>query len=476
MKCYVPSNLDVDELIIKHPPKFERFNKDKLIAIVSVIATARKKEDGFAEIYSKNLQELAHDYINYLNYFEENGVIIIDNQFYYNELFSKCRGYKFSDNYNTTIGPVEINYLPLVKKEIKKSQIPDTVKRDCGHLTKWFNSNLTVDFDAAVDYASLEKSINMPIYKRKLKELQSIESTWYPNYADKIKAIKKIKIKDPIARYNKSYYWLDRLNDGYYHVKVSKKVHRFTSVLTQIQSDYRAFIRYDGKTLTSVDIKNCLPYLSLILLDVEFWEGYKTNQYFLFNTSCLLHLSPSSTILVKSLESIDNQEIKLYKRLVLSGEIYDFIAKHLESKKCIEFESRKELKKIIFQALFSGNQFIGQPEAIAKRIFKEHFPGIYNFFSLLKKDQKEFFPRLLLRIESHLVLNVITKRISKEFPSLPIFTIHDNIVSLSGWEDYIRDVISEELTKIVGFTPSTRIEPWNEQNLKYYKAWKAKNK
>jgi len=77
-----------------------------------------------------------------------------------------------------------------------------------------------------------------------------------------------------------------------------------------------------------------------------------------------------------------------------------------------------------------------------------------------KKKDKADLAKLLQRIEAHLILDVICKRIAKEKPNLTIFTIHDSIITIKGNESYVSSVIRDELTKKVGLTPTLKIEYW----------------
>ena len=74
---------------------------------------------------------------------------------------------------------------------------------------------------------------------------------------------------------------------------------------------------------------------------------------------------------------------------------------------------------------------------------------------------------LLQQIESYLVLKIICKRITNEKPRLPIFTIHDSVVTTAGHEEYVDAVIKEELEKAIGIPPAYKIEYWKPENLKF---------
>ncbi len=314
--------------------------------------------------------------------------------------------------------------------------------------------------------------MNNPAYEAEEALRKDIESTWYENYADKLEALNRPKIKNPVERFNSAFIILDKFRNREYGLKIDNTVGRFHSTVTRLPRDLRNFVTFEGKELVCIDIKNCLPYLSLIILDRRFWENRSIHPFFNFISSSTLPLvSFPITILVESLQKIDKQELNLYKDLVIPGKIYDYIWQSLDSSESDKIKSRKELKQQVFKALFSGNQFLGQKDAYVKRIFKELFPGIYDFFALLKKDQKELLPILLMRIESKLMLEVITRKISTQWPNIPFYTIHDGIATNTEFEDVVKKVLIDEMLEFVGYPVSLSVERWNETNLNHYKSW-----
>jgi hypothetical protein len=130
----------------------------------------------------------------------------------------------------------------------------------------------------------------------------------------------------------------------------------------------------------------------------------------------------------------------------------------------IKYEDRDEVKEVIFTVFFTANQFIGQPEAGLKRVFKNLFPTVYKIFSFIKKSDKTQLPKLLQCIESHIVLGRISKRIAEERPDLPIFTIHDSVITTVGNEGYVEAIMKEELTLCVGYEPKLKFEYWRNND------------
>lgn len=67
---------------------------------------------------------------------------------------------------------------------------------------------------------------------------------------------------------------------------------------------------------------------------------------------------------------------------------------------------------------------------------------------------------ILQRIEIMVMIQKVAVRISKDRPELPIFTIHDSIVTTVGNEEYVSTVIKEEVLKLTGLTALLGMEYW----------------
>ena len=104
---------------------------------------------------------------------------------------------------------------------------------------------------------------------------------------------------------------------------------------------------------------------------------------------------------------------------------------------------------------------MGQVSAKPKRDFKTHFPEVYEIFRLIKKGNHSLLSHILQRIESTIMIQHVAKRIAKESPDLPIFTIHDSIATTVGNEDYVSTVIQEEALRLTGLNVQLGIEYWD---------------
>jgi hypothetical protein len=65
---------------------------------------------------------------------------------------------------------------------------------------------------------------------------------------------------------------------------------------------------------------------------------------------------------------------------------------------------------------------------------------------------------LLQKIESTVILDQVVPRIEREIPELPIWTIHDSIMTVRGQEENIARMIREEAERIIGVAPTVDFE------------------
>ncbi|PJB57380.1 MAG: hypothetical protein CO098_11835, partial [Bacteroidetes bacterium CG_4_9_14_3_um_filter_41_19] len=300
--------------------------------------------------------------------------------------------------------------------------------------------------------------------------------------------LQRRRFKEPIEQYNSAYINIQYLNEGRHHFFVDDRVGRLHTNLTNMQSDVRNFITWKGQPLVSVDISNSQPFLSTLLFKPSFYStgkgvGEKMTLFsfsggFSFSFSSSSSYSGSSSsfssgssgsrpplMLQKPLYHTEKEDVKLFIDLVKKGQLYDYLSLAFKRELGVELTDRKNIKAAVFQVLFTDNRFIGQLEAAPKRIFRNLFPNVYDLFAAFKKQDSTFLPCLLQKIEARLILDIITKRISKEKPKAPIFTIHDSITTTMDNLDYVKQVMHEELEQHIGIAPNLKVEYWDGEQV-----------
>jgi len=447
-KKYIPENLDLDLILAEHPPVF-KYKKDHFIHILNLlteIAAYDKRlieNQRFVPINKQKLQSHIHNYKDYLTYLQEMGIIESDKQYIVGE---KSISFRFTEKYQTT------NKEVLVEKSSYNHSYQKSKKVDSRHLypklAKFFDDGLNIDVQAAKNCVRM-----------KLEQ----------DIAD--------NDEKAFGRYNAAMLNICRLSDHKFYFHVDETSGRLHTNLTNLPKIVRNFITYEGKPLVSVDISNSQPFLSTLLMNQKFFEKIEVKSENLFNIFNIFPKLPSThptfykflpTIMLvfgeDSLRKQGNQDIAKYRQKASEGKLYEYMEEEIFKATGKRFMSRREIKNMIFSVLYSGNQFIGQPDAESKRLFRSLFPTVYEVFKLIKRHDKTFLPILLQSIEAKLILNNIAKRFCMEKRNVPIFTIHDSIVCQVGYEEYVKLLMQEEALKCVGIKPHLNPEYWKPEN------------
>lgn len=483
MRLYLPDNLDVFELTHNNPPNFKPYKLDKLsyiLHLINAIPLMDKdiQSEDFVPINAKKLQDKIQNYKKYLNYLEHDLQIIeSDNHYVVGE---KSKGFRFVEKYRTPVKSMQVEDFTFRNKlKAHKNRKVESVKH-LDFLTKWFNPKLQIDYDFVYEFLEEE-------HRLKIKN----KTNWEYDRVRK-------KYKHPTNQLIHAQMSAQRLKWQDYNLLLDDNVYRFHTNLTNMPSRIRNAVTYDGQKLISLDIKNSQPYLSTILLSRDFWivqkkEPNKNNSLSIafdepqssyinsfnqinkvFNeiesdklniSQINIHNNDSYIMLGEIPKSLVDNEFQHYIDLVVSGKLYEYLEDEFVNELGIELKDRKEVKAAVFQVLFTSNQFKGQAEAAPKRLFEQKFKEVYNVFAKIKSKDKSLLPRLLQSIESHLMINVIAKRISIEYPFAPIYTIHDSISTTEEYIDVVKQIMIEELTKAIGHAPTIRPEVWCKSNM-----------
>ena len=458
------------------------FDQDRLIYLMGLISSipAGNKdsitEDGFVSINSTVIRNFFKDYLSYLDYLIQTGVLCTDGIYIQGE---KSKGYKFTERY--AHAPM-VNYeypafrqsrlaeaFPIeIYSEEHKDFIPNPLC-DYSYLSHWYSTKkLQINEQAATYYAH-------ELLQQKLS--QGIE-TWDIN-KDKSRGDAIVR-KNPLCQYQAALYNIQSIVIGDYKVLIDTNVHRLHSAITNMQKDYRNFLAYDGQELANVDIKNSQPYLACALLNPLFWQPDNEQALSLYSLPQNIQESIINVGLPQDLAAFfaacRADDFIPYKQTVSRGDMYETIMHVCQTHLQMPIQ-RKQAKTLMFYLLFSSNHGKHDDETInqMKRIFsRELFPQVAALFSLIKhnyrglgiKKQHNRLACLLQSIESEIILHRCCKRIWEEANGqVPIFTIHDSIATTVEYVGYVEAIMREELTEAVGIAPTLSIEYWKPKEI-----------
>ena len=444
---YIPETLDLDKLVSETPPteKIPAFNTDCIAYILHLITylAARKKDfdydanNGFVPINKQKLQSKIYHYKKYINYLLICGILEEHKQYITGQ---KSSGLKFTPAYrNCKIKRYGIKRKTLIKA-ILTSNNENKVSSNEKHpyLAKWWKTDLlSIDYASALKYLDDRLNIHLTHVYGKMEQ-------------------------HPFEKYNSAFMTIDKLHRREYLMKVDTTAGRFHTLLTQLDKELRQYITFNGKKMVSIDLVNSQPLLATALLDVDI----------LINTPIILEtikrFNPryhnSTTILVDSVGRRQKEsDILEYIKITSEGRYYEYFAEILSKNGLIPANegSRKFAKIATFAAFYATNRSIHVMEAMQH--FKHVFPNVYRIFYKIKEGGKQTHKALSITMqafEADLFLNKICGRLNETNPEIPMFTIHDSVITTVEYQPIVEFIVKDELFKAIGVTPELNIEYW----------------
>jgi len=113
-------------------------------------------------------------------------------------------------------------------------------------------------------------------------------------------------------------------------------------------------------------------------------------------------------------------------------------------------ERRQQFKKSNMYVLFEDN-YNHRNHNPNIQMFHKVFPGVNKWIENAHRViGKSRFAYLLQRTESYLLLNVICREFNQQFPSAPIFTIHDGLYTFNQYIPDLNSLILRRCKEITG--------------------------
>ena len=457
MDCWywkVPSKIDLNSILLKDPPAFKKgFKVDYLYYFIELLTIMMEYNDidrnnGYINLSSSMMQAVVHNYNEYIEYLVKHRVIRRDKR-YLASVHS--RGYILNGiKHDSEVALVEIKDFLIRRnraKEFRKNELEKKkLSSKYSYLTKWFNHKLQIDEKGALE---------------KVEEL-------FPEPTGPIRGVRKGKASRMTKKYCAKLAIHKLVKHDYYY-SVDNNVGRFHSNLTNIKKELRHFITYDGEILVNVDIKNSQPLLSSVLFEPSFYSQTKPRYFNLYDIpSSFKYLvnnnkytyTQSIIMLVKTLQKLDNKEVKQYLRMAKSGNFYQELSKAMYPKQAFD---KGRMKELTYKVFFSSNRSIQGMNNWTKKQFEWKFKWIYKMFAAIKRKNHRALSHILQRIESEIMIQNVCKRISLEHPTLPIYTIHDSVLTTDGNQEYVIKVIEEEAFKLTGLKVSLGVDILNQK-------------
>ena len=433
-RCYSPVDFDEKKCL---PKKLRRYAEDARYVLGLILwqtlmrfpKEVRKDSDPGVELKSAYLRDTMtckDKYREVLNALEKSGAIRCDHHYVEGrKSFTYRLGDLFSREYETYVFSNSRLVASLMRRQEKEVA-------DLTPLHQWLRDKLPqLDID---DLAAMRHLASDP--DAHLFALQVVA----------------IKDKSPI-RYNQDDYG---------------RVH---TVLTNLPSDLRQFLRLNGSPLVNLDIANSQPMFLGLVLHAPFTLKYPLKRekgvmdaekhkllqlldpYYIPNQP-----QASPTPLRSRIIKMDQVVMGKYLECCFRGELYETLGV------CVGL-TREQAKGGVLHALYCdtkkwerrGKALAEQYPETAKtfKAFDELFPGLMKAVKSWKSQDYTRLPKAMQRVEAYVIFQMVCERVRRERPDTWLATIHDSVLCHPRDADYIRSVMVEEFAGI-GATPTIK--------------------
>lgn len=415
-------NNDFQQIEAEVKLQIKGYQADYLRQMISIVAWHIRKDMGYARLNMKYLKAQVPQGDKYMHELVVLGIVIKGGQ---PVKGVKCFEYSFAPEWDSKYIPIPLYNQMLIRRiALLRAKIEKEHRK-------------TIRGHAKQDDYLKQLTIDESFY-------EYMESEWEGNN----------------NQYRNIMASATRITNHDYFCKRDPTSRRLHSNVTNMAKVLRKYLRVDGKTLINIDIKNSQPYLSTLLLTHPEKAANFAKDDELKN-------------LLKEIKITGSRDITHYIELVTTGKIYEYLVDEFSKEELVM--DRKASKRQMLRTLYAKNRKPKDPDnRKAREIFVRLFPNVHKIFSKIRgrgKGEKyktynnkfktyKRFAILLQRIESHLVLDVIMKRVYTELPKIFVLTIHDSLLTIndSKTAEAIQKIMHEELEKFVGFAPITVIE------------------
>jgi hypothetical protein len=438
-----PVNLSLKiRKIALNPPNITGFKISRLLYLLHLILEHKQKDHAgaYSVLNMQFMLSIIPKANEYLNHLRNLGIIEWKNY----KAGRNSRLYRLVGETTTVLRPITDNELIL---RIKKTYA--NIGRKKSH--KYPNLNqyiykVKLDYDAALK--TIEETYN--------SSQRKIISKRFPNVT--FKSLDQDANRHREERRTYSLAAIEKIKNGEIYISVNDTNYRLDSNYTNLPSELLKHLTIDGKPLVEIDIVNSQPFFAATL-----FEPHPEIQTIMKDV-----LGKNYTMLAKTLQNMEYEDVELYTLLVTNGKFYEYMEKKFKENN-IPYKDRSDLKEQMFVIFFGSG--ISYKYNQAAKLFKNEFPHVYNIFYQIKqknphKQEKKPYNKLailLQRIESHIMLNKVAKTIIKEHPNIPIITRHDSILPsvIMAREDdiyYVKGILVDEVEKITGFIPQIKVK------------------
>ena len=461
----VPENFNAAEYVKDIKGKSREHVHDGLNIFLSFIIEGMTQksrmedylETGYVRLYSKILKYRLGD-----NYLREKEILLANNIIECDNMAGKgwrSMGFRLMPAYITNTKVVQVTNITLINKRTISQQEQRSQKRqidkELGYLTKWLSP----------EYIQLNREAAFYYVENQRRTLLNTLNSMNISSNNLLKAL-RFKIN---SRYSVHNAYLR--NFEFYTQRYSRDdAGRFYNVLSGMTKELRNFITFGGAKLCSLDISASQPYLLQVLQNKKNWEINNPNTPIQHN----LTNKPTIHKLIMLLDSHENQsqqgiQHERFSNINWESGFYEYIVELVRQKyedkpeRLGAFRDRIRVKKMIMPVFFDLIETYRPANLQDSHIvFHELFPFEMSILDILKEDSPKTAAKILQSVEAYLVTKVTCKKIAEAYPQIPLYTVHDCILTTDGNQELVESCFRQVLHDHTGKPPGIKVSILDE--------------
>lgn len=368
----------------------------------------RADKDGYVFLKTKYLCRVIPRtmWVSLRHTLSELGVIETDGKIRFGSPQAKCRGFRLASNYRQAkrIECTDTAIIRKIRKLKQQAHLP---------VHRWLESKLElIDFDK--------------------EKAESIISTMYP------------KAGSP-------------LDDEEYRQLITQQCNKFTdkelrltidrfgrvhTPLTSLPNELRSCLSVYGETLVNIDLANSQP-LFAGLVATNYYRNRTARQRFCERTFPE-DVNPYHKRSITTAE-VERPDLTRYLEVCQAGQLYGSVMQPGDQK--------DKIKRAWLIMMYGRNHLRSQ----LKAQFENQYPSVAAMLKDLKRKNYRHAAHLMQNVESTMMIYGICRRLMKESPTLPVYTIHDSYLTLASKVELVTDTIRQEFN-LIGMSPKLTVK------------------
>ncbi|MFZ1516618.1 MAG: hypothetical protein WAT21_14510 [Saprospiraceae bacterium] len=486
----IPINLEIRGLIRESPIPVklcsDSLNQqaDKVAYLISKVIDrqALKKQNQLGVEYvrmnSKIMQKAIRDYDIYLNWMVENGILDCDPKYVPGE---HSRGYKLGIKYQLKGIKNHVITYPVLVKRLKNGNIDTHSKQRYPKLLQDLQSLTIENYKGLIEETNIGKYRKLAFISSKADIDEEIgrrgkKSLFFGMYEKKLKNAIHQRAINKISIWQNA---LSKIHEKQFYFNQDKTSFRLHTSAVSVKKELRKHLRVNGERLIACDIKNSQPYFSVgLFLNPKKFKNLVLGQIIHYQGTELDWVYKGVTNMLVKFQSRDLLDSTLkYIDLVSTGKFYEFMADELHNLTNKPW-TREAAKWEVFKVFFNPPRY---KNLEGRKVLKKHFPEVLRFFTLINYGFKmtkgqtknlsnykgNSFARILQRMESQTVLDLICVDLKERYPNIPLITLHDGIATTVGNQYLVKESMESILEQEVGIKGIVEIE-WKKWGIGKY--------